>query len=74
MDFSNWLADSGRSCSSVARQLGTSHTTVIYLRDGQRHPGVNLITRIQSVTGGAVGFEDWSLRRLIDPAPWRGDE
>lgn len=71
MDFTPWLAGCRRTGSEVARQIGVSHTAVAQLRDGTRHPSVDLILRIQQASGGAVVFEDWALRRLLSPRPWK---
>lgn len=73
MDFAVYLRESGRSAAEIARQVGVDASYISHLRSGRRHPSMKLVARINDVTGGTVGFNDWLAARVQNPTPWKGE-
>ena len=54
-----WLKDSGRSISSLARDLGVDRKAVTRWATGQHHPGADSSARLELLTGGRVPAANW---------------
>lgn len=54
--LADWLKKQGRSCNSLAAELGRPHTTISRIVNGERWPRRGLAGEIKKATKGAVVF------------------
>lgn len=59
MKLSDYLGTKGILPSHFAKALGVKASTVHRLLTGERAPSLEMVERIERVTGGKVRFHDW---------------
>ncbi len=58
--FERWLDECGRSRSKVAEELGSYPSQISRIASGERRPSIDMATKIELLTGGAVRATDWA--------------
>lgn len=51
-----------RGAGHTARELGVSPGHVSHLRNGNKHPSLDLATKIETLSGGWIRATDWVSR------------
>lgn len=71
MTPAEWMAQEGRSLSSVAAEVGAHKSTVHRMIAGERFPSFPVILLFHRLSAGAVGLDDWAalFRRRKDALP-----
>ena len=62
MDIKTYLAQSGRSLTNLANEVGTSVGSMHDLASGRRTPSLRMAAKIAKATGGAVSVESFIQR------------
>lgn len=59
MRLEEWLRDREISQTDFAKKVGISPSMMSRIIGGSRNASIYLVGKIETLTGGAVGLEDW---------------
>lgn len=66
MDIASYLVLRNLKPAAFASEIGVAPSTVTRWVRGERRPAVDLLAKLQSVTGGAVTVDDFPAKKTVD--------